>query len=76
MYPADSRDPIKPYGKLMLMCEVSPLAFVAEQAGGAASTGFERILDVQPKHLHQRVPVFIGSRADVTMAEDFIQGKR
>jgi fructose-1,6-bisphosphatase I len=76
MYPADSKDPMKPQGKLMLMCEVSPLAFVVEQAGGAASTGSERVLDVQPQHLHQRVPVFIGSPADVRMAEEFAQGKR
>ncbi len=76
MYPADSKDPMKSDGKLMLMCEVSPLAFVVEQAGGAASTGFERILDVEPRHLHQRVPVFIGSPDDVRMAEEIIQGKR
>jgi fructose-1,6-bisphosphatase I len=60
----------------MLMCEVNPLAFVVEQAGGAASTGLERILDVQPRHLHQRVPVFIGSPADVRLAEELLQGKR
>ncbi len=76
IYPADSKDPKKPYGKLMLMCEVNPLAFVVEQAGGAASTGTERILDIEPEHLHQRVPVFIGSRADVRTAEDVFQGKR
>jgi fructose-1,6-bisphosphatase I len=76
MYPADSKDPLKPHGKLMLMCEVNPLAFVAERAGGAASTGFERILDVHPEHLHQRVPVFIGSAADVRTAEEVIQRKR
>jgi fructose-1,6-bisphosphatase I len=76
MYPADSRDPMKSHGKLMLMCEVSPLAFVVEQAGGLASTGSERILDVQPQHLHQRVPVFIGSPTDVQLAEEFMQGKR
>ncbi len=76
MYPGDSKDPMKPHGKLMLMCEVSPLAFVVEQAGGAATTGSERILDVQPQYLHQRVPVFIGSSADVSLAEEFVQGKR
>jgi fructose-1,6-bisphosphatase I len=76
MYPGDSKDPMKPHGKLMLMCEVSPLAFVVEQAGGVASTGSERILDVQPQYLHQRVPVFIGSSADVALAEEFMQGKR
>jgi fructose-1,6-bisphosphatase I len=67
---------MKPHGKLMLMCEVNPLAFVCEQAGGAASIGSERVLDVQPQHLHQRVPVFIGSREDVSLAEEFLQGKR
>ena len=76
MYPGDSKDPMKPHGKLMLMCEVSPLAFVVEQAGGAASTGSERVLDIQPQYLHQRVPVLIGSSADVSLAEEFMQGKR
>lgn len=76
MYPADSKDPLKPHGKLMLMCEVNPLAFVVEQAGGAASTGFERVLDVEPRHLHQRVPIFIGSPADVRVAEEILRGKR
>ena len=76
MYPADAKDPLKPHGKLMLMCEVNPLAFVVEQAGGAASTGTERVLDIKPEHLHQRVPVFIGSPADVGLAEEIIQGKR
>jgi len=76
VYPADSRDPMKPHGKLMLMCEVNPLAFVVEQAGGRASTGHERVLDIQPQHLHQRVPIFIGSAGDVALAEEFIQGKR
>jgi fructose-1,6-bisphosphatase I len=76
MYPADSKDPRKAQGKLMLMCEVNPLAFVVEQAGGAASTGLERVLDVEPKHLHQRVPVFIGSAADVRFADELLQGKR
>jgi len=76
MYPANSKDPSKPHGKLMLTCEVNPLAFIVEQAGGHASTGFERILDLEPKHLHQRVPVFMGSINDVRMAEGIIQGKR
>jgi fructose-1,6-bisphosphatase I len=49
---------------------------VVEQAGGKASTGTMRILDVEPKSLHQRVPLLIGSKQDVTLAEDFIQGKR
>ena len=76
MYPANSKDPSKPHGKLMLTCEVNPLAYIVEQAGGYASTGTERILDIEPQHLHQRVPVFIGGMDDVRMAEDIIQGKR
>ncbi len=75
MYPADSKDPSKPHGKLMLLCEVNPLAFIVEQAGGYASTGTEHILDIQPEHLHQRIPVFIGSIEDVRMAERILQGR-
>jgi fructose-1,6-bisphosphatase I len=60
----------------MLTCEVNPLAFIVEQAGGLASTGTERILDLEPRHLHERVPVFMGSIDDVRMAEDIIQGRR
>ncbi len=54
-----------PKGKLRLLYEAAPLAMVVEQAGGAASTGLERILDVQPASLHQKVPLIIGSREDV-----------
>jgi fructose-1,6-bisphosphatase I len=54
-----------PKGKLRLLYEASPLAMVVEQAGGAASTGAERILDIQPTALHQKVPLIIGSREDV-----------
>lgn len=76
LYPADTADPKKPKGKLRLLYEVSPMAFVAEQAGGKASTGRERILDVTPDSLHQRVPVVIGSREDVSLAEDFAWERR
>jgi fructose-1,6-bisphosphatase I len=76
MYPADSKDPSRSRGKLMLMSEVNPLAFIVEQAGGLASTGSEHILDIRPQHLHQRVPVIVGSRADVLLAEEIFQGKR
>jgi fructose-1,6-bisphosphatase I len=55
----------KPQGKLRLLYEASPLAFVVEQAGGLATTGHQRILDVEPETLHQRVPLIIGSRDDV-----------
>jgi fructose-1,6-bisphosphatase I len=65
MYPADHRDPAKPRGKLRLMCEASPMAMIAEQAGGLAVDGYRRILEIEPEHLHQRVPLFIGSKNDV-----------
>ena len=64
MYPYDSRDPARP-GRLRLMYEASPMALLIEQAGGSASTGYERMLDVQPTDLHQRVPVVLGSRNEV-----------
>lgn len=75
MYPADSKDPKKPHGKLRLMCEANPLAFVVKQAGGYASTGEKPILEVDPAELHQRVPLFIGSKKDVELAEKYVQGK-
>ena len=65
MYPADVRDPKKPGGKLRLMCEAAPLAMVVEEAGGMATDGKMRILDIEPQQLHQRVPLFIGSKNDV-----------
>lgn len=76
LYPADTKDPRKPDGKLRLMCEANPLGFVVEHAGGLASTGTERILDIEPTDIHQRVPLIIGSREEVELAEEFIQGKR
>ena len=72
MYPADVRDPLKPKGKLRLMCEANPMAFIVEQAGGMATTGRERILEVQPQEIHQRVPLIIGSREDVNIYQDFM----
>lgn len=68
MYPPDVR-PGKGRGKLRYMCEASPLAMVVENAGGAASDGRRRILDITPGELHERVPLFIGSRRDVQMVE-------
>ncbi|MBG0776470.1 MAG: class 1 fructose-bisphosphatase [Desulfovibrionaceae bacterium] len=65
LYPMDYKNPDHPQGKLRLLCEASPLAFVAEQAGGAAIDGHQRILDIKPAHLHERVPLFVGSRGDV-----------
>jgi fructose-1,6-bisphosphatase I len=73
LYPGETD---KPEGKLRLLYEANPLALVVEQSGGRASTGTMRILDVEPKALHQRVPLLIGSSEDVGMAEAFIQGKR
>jgi fructose-1,6-bisphosphatase I len=64
MYPADQREPDKP-GKLRLMYEANPMALLVEQAGGAATDGKQRILDIQPTKLHQRVAVFLGSRHEV-----------
>ncbi len=64
MYPRDAREPDKP-GKLRLMYEANPMAFLVEQAGGAATDGTTRILDIQPEKLHQRVAVFLGSKSEV-----------
>ena len=64
MYPWDAREPGKP-GKLRLMYEANPMSFIIEQAGGAATDGRQRILDIQPTSLHQRVPVFLGSKEEV-----------
>jgi fructose-1,6-bisphosphatase I len=72
-YPSDSRDPSKPYGKLRLLYESAPLAFIAEQAGGYASDGRGSILDIQPKTLHDRTPLFIGDRELVQKAEEYIR---
>jgi len=73
MYPADTKNPKKPHGKLRLMCEASPLAFVVKEAGGYASTGEKPILEIEPEGLHQRVPLFIGSKKDVELAERYVQ---
>ena len=64
---------LSPNGKLRLLYECNPLAFIAEQAGGKASNGHSRILDIQPTELHQRVPLFIGSKKMVERAEQFMQ---
>jgi fructose-1,6-bisphosphatase I len=70
-YPPDTKNP---HGKLRLMYEAAPLAMLAEQAGGAASTGDARILDIVPGELHQRVPLYIGSKGDVEDALGFVKG--
>ncbi|HEX3441196.1 MAG TPA: class 1 fructose-bisphosphatase [Pseudolabrys sp.] len=64
MYPRDSKDPTKA-GRLRLLYEANPMAMLIEQAGGAASTGRERILSVEPDSLHQRIPLILGCKAEV-----------
>jgi len=68
MYPADSKSP---NGKLRYLYEVAPLSFIMEQAGGKATTGKVACLDLVPDHIHKRVPVFMGSKNDVTDLEAF-----
>jgi fructose-1,6-bisphosphatase I len=63
----------KPEGKLRLLYESAPMAFLIEQAGGRATTGTQDILDVVPEKLHQRTPLIIGSTEDVALVESFIQ---
>lgn len=70
LYPGDSRNK---NGKLRLMYENNPLAYICEQAGGRAIDGEKRILDVIPTELHQRTPLFIGSEEDVTLCEKFLR---
>jgi len=77
LYPSDTKNPNKPGGKLRLLYEAAPLAFLAEQAGGRAITDDGReIMDIEPESLHQRVPLIIGSKDDVDIAEEFFAGKR
>jgi len=70
IYPSTSKDP---NGKLRLLYECNPMAMIAEQAGGKASDGFRRILEIQPTTLHQRVPFFCGSIKMVEKAEEFMR---
>jgi fructose-1,6-bisphosphatase I len=70
LYPADTRNP---HGKLRLLYEASPMAFIAEQAEGSATDGINRILDIIPHHLHQRTPLVIGSREDVGFVADALR---
>jgi fructose-1,6-bisphosphatase I len=72
-YPGDSRNP---NGKLRLMYETNPLAFLMEQAGGAASDGIQRTLEIHPNSLHQRTPFFVGSPEDVRIVQEFLAGRR
>ena len=70
-YPRNQKSP---EGKLRLLYEANPLAFIVEQAGGLASNGSHRVLDVQPAELHERTPLYIGSRDDVRLAEETLKG--
>jgi fructose-1,6-bisphosphatase I len=72
-YPANVKSP---NGKLRLLYEANPLAFVVEQAGGAATDGKRRILDIHPTELHQRVPLYIGSKSDVDTAAVLLGGEK
>ena len=67
MYPRDQREPGKP-GKLRLMYEANPMSFLVEQAGGASTNGLQRIMEIRPSALHERVAVFLGSREEVERA--------
>nr|HQU77534.1 class 1 fructose-bisphosphatase [Chitinophagales bacterium] len=73
IYPETAKSP---KGKLRLLYECNPLAFIAEQAGGKASNGFKRIMEVDPKELHQRCPLYIGSRLMVEDVEKFLEASR
>ncbi|MEL6812589.1 MAG: class 1 fructose-bisphosphatase [Bacteroidota bacterium] len=70
IYPSTAKDP---KGKLRLLYECNPMAFIAEQAGAKASDGFRRIMDIQPTELHQRVPFICGSKQMVEKAEEFMR---
>jgi fructose-1,6-bisphosphatase I len=71
MYPADMTDPSRPRPKLRLLYEVAPMALLAEQAGGRASTGTGRVLDLTAKEYHERASILVGSQDDVALAEDY-----
>ncbi len=72
-YPAEQN---RPNGKIRLLYEASPLAFLAQQAGGYASNGYESILDIEPTDLHQRTPLYVGNRSLVYQLERFLQEER
>jgi fructose-1,6-bisphosphatase I len=71
LYPADVK---RKEGRLRLMYEANPLGFVAEQAGGAASTGYRRIMDIMPEELHQRTPLILGNKDMVEQSVSLISG--
>ncbi len=69
-YPADAKSP---NGKLRLLYEAAPMAFICEAAGGSASDGNRRILDIQPAKLHERTPLYVGSKDDVAVVERYLR---
>jgi fructose-1,6-bisphosphatase I len=69
LYPTSSKSP---QGKLRLLYECNPIAFLAEQSGGKATDGYKRIMEIKPKELHQRVPIFVGSKLMVDKLEEFM----
>jgi fructose-1,6-bisphosphatase I len=73
MYPGDKKNP---NGKLRLLYEANPMAYIVEQAGGRAIDGSQRILDIIPSSIHQRVPVFLGSTNEIDLLEEFLKNKR
>jgi len=70
LYPGTAK---APKGKLRLLYEATPLAMIVEQAGGMATDGARRILDIEPAELHQRVPLFVGSKSDVEVVQRFYE---
>lgn len=76
LYPANCIDPGNPRPKLRLLYEANPMAFLMEQAGGLGTTGSERILEIQPVDLHQRVPLILGSTEEVRLYEKFCERRR
>ena len=72
LYPYDLRNPDRA-GRLRLLYEANPMAFIIEQAGGACSTGHQRMLDVQPEDIHQRIPLIFGSKNEVERIVDYYQ---
>ncbi len=70
LYPKDNKLPVKA-GRLRLLYEANPMSFIVEQAGGASSTGRQRLLDITPTDIHQRVPVMLGSSAEVNVIEHY-----
>ena len=70
MYPGDSKSPA---GKLRLLYEGNPMAMIVEQAGGQATTGKVRVLDIVPTDIHERCPIFLGCNRDVDMLMSFLK---